>query len=66
MPFFTDYNPDGLARQVLNDIGHDVLPKDVHKDMTVGWKEEKLKIPEEAGIIFTKKIRFHYEFEYQK
>jgi len=32
--FITDYNPDGLARQVMNDVGNDILPKEINKDMS--------------------------------
>ena len=33
LSFITDYNPDGLARQIMNEIGHDALPLEVNKDM---------------------------------
>jgi|NOAtaT_7_FD_contig_31_1880012_length_944_multi_3_in_0_out_0_1 hypothetical protein len=31
--FLTDYNINGLARQVFRKVGNDVMPSIVHKDM---------------------------------
>jgi hypothetical protein len=46
MNFFTDYNADGLARQlVMKELGNDVLPDEVSKDMSKRlWETVKLLI----------------------
>ena len=62
MNFLTDYNADGLARQlVMKIIGHDTLPDSVSKDMKKeDWNKRAYDIPMNATMIFTKKVKFHY------
>jgi hypothetical protein len=31
--FITDYNPDGLPRLIMSELGDDLLPKELNKDM---------------------------------
>lgn len=31
--FISDYNPEGLARELMSHIGNDLMPKHINKDM---------------------------------
>lgn len=66
--FITDYNTDGLARElVMKKIGNDLMPDYVSKDMNkTEWNLRKYSIPVNGNIIFTKKVKFHYFHEYNK
>jgi hypothetical protein len=68
MNFLTDYNADGLVRDlVIKKIGNDVLPDEISKDMNkTEWNSRIHNIPHQTNMIFTKKIRFHYFHEYNK
>lgn len=63
----TDYNINGLARQVFKKIGNDVLPDEVNKDMpTQEFKSRTFAIPFNTTMIFTKKVKFNYYHEFGK
>ena len=58
---------DGLARQLMKNIGNDVLSDAISKDMSKDdWNSRLYDIPKNGSIIFTKKIRFHYYHEFNK
>jgi hypothetical protein len=67
MNFITDYNDDGLARQLMKSIGNVVVPDHVSKDMSkADWNSRSYQIPKNGTIIFTKKTRFHYFHQFNK
>jgi hypothetical protein len=49
----------------MSELGEDLLPKELNKDMPKSlWNQRLYDIPEDGSIIFTKKIRFHYFHEF--
>jgi len=67
MNFITDYNDDGLARQLMKSLSNVVAPDHVSKDMSkADWHSRTYEIPKNATIIFTEKTMFHYFHQFNK